>query len=192
MFDFHLAYLNGVLDDDEIIYMEQPPHHEIKERSRYVVKLKKSLYGLKQAGRKWYNSLCCSLVKIGFTRSTADPGVFYVQVGGGMIVLAIHVDDTPIAGSTAKLVNEFKGRIDEKFKITDLGSISWLLGLSIERDCAARTLYISQRSYIESIICRFNLEEAKSLTIPISAFPAWPEAVSQAKPGQNRPSQARP
>jgi hypothetical protein len=61
-----------------------------------------------------------------------------------MIVLAIHVDDTPIAGSTAKLVNEFKGRIDEKFKITDLGSISWLLGLSIERDRAARTLYISQ------------------------------------------------
>ena len=147
--------------------MEQPPHHEEKERSRYVVKLKKSLYGLKQAGRKWYDSLCRSLAEIGFVRSTADPAVFYIRVGADVVVLAIHVDDTTITGSTAKLVNEFKGRIDQKFKITDLGSISWLLGLAIERDRVARTLYISQRSYIESIIRRFNLEDAKPLTIPI-------------------------
>ena len=167
MFDFHSAYLNGVLDDDEEIYMEQPPHHEEKERSRYVVKLKKSLYGLKQAGRKWYDSLCRSLAEIGFVRSAADPAVFYIRVGADVVVLAIHVDDTTITGSTAKLVNEFKGRIDQKFKITDLGSISWLLGLAIERDRVARTLYISQRSYIESIIRRFNLEDAKPLTIPI-------------------------
>src|SRR6202522_2421061 len=164
MFDFHSAYLNGVLDDDEIIYMEQPPHHEIKERSRYVVELKKSLYALKQARRKWYNSLCRSLAEIGFTKFVADPAVFHVQVRGDVVVIAIHIDDTPITGSTAKLVSEFKGRIDQKFKITDLGSISWLLGLSIERDRAARTLYIFQRSYIESIIRRFNLEEAKSLS----------------------------
>ena len=42
-------------------------------------------------------------------------------------MLAIHVDDTTITGSTTKLVNEFKGQINEKFQITDLGSISWLL-----------------------------------------------------------------
>jgi hypothetical protein len=167
MFDFHSAYLNGVLDDNEDIYMEQPPHHEIKERSRYVVKLKKSIYGLKQAGRKWYDSLCRSLAEIGFSRSMADPAVFYIRVGGDVVVLAIHVDDTTITGSTAKLVNEFKGRINEKFQITDLGSISWLLGLAIKRDRSMRTLYISQKSYIESIIRRFNLEDAKSLTIPI-------------------------
>ena len=52
MFDFHLAYLNGILDEGKTIYMEQPPHHEIVNRTRHVVKLNKSLYGLKQAGRK--------------------------------------------------------------------------------------------------------------------------------------------
>jgi len=167
MFDFHSAYLNGVLDDNEDIYMEQPPYHEVKNCSQYVVKLKKSLYGLKQAGRKWYDSLCRSLAEIGFTRSMADPAVFYIRVGADVVVLAIHVDDTTITGSAIKLVNEFKGRINEKFKITDLGSISWLLGLSIERNRATRTLYISQKAYIESIICRFNLDDAKSLTIPM-------------------------
>ena len=78
MFDFHSAYLNGVLNEGEIIYIEQPPYHEVADRSRYVVKLHKSLYGLKQAGRKWYDTLCSSLADIGFKRSMADPAVFYV------------------------------------------------------------------------------------------------------------------
>ena len=56
MFDFHSAYLNGVLNDGETIYMEQPPYYEIADRACYVVKLQKSLYGLKQAGRKWYDT----------------------------------------------------------------------------------------------------------------------------------------
>ena len=66
MFDFHLAYLNGVLSDGETIYMEQPPHHEVADHTRYVMKLHKSLYGLKQAGKKWYDTLSGSLVAIGF------------------------------------------------------------------------------------------------------------------------------
>ena len=57
MFDFHSAYLNGILNDGETIYMEQPPYHKVADRARYIVKLQKSLYGLKQAGRKWYDTL---------------------------------------------------------------------------------------------------------------------------------------
>jgi histone deacetylase 1/2 len=64
MFDFHSAYLNGTLDED--IYMEQPPDYEQADRQRYVVKLHKTLYGLKQAGKKWYDTLCRSLTEIGF------------------------------------------------------------------------------------------------------------------------------
>jgi hypothetical protein len=52
MFDFHSAYLNGQLDDDKVVYMEQPPEFEEANRQKYVVKLLKALYGLKQSGRK--------------------------------------------------------------------------------------------------------------------------------------------
>lgn len=129
MFDFHSAYLNGILDDGEDIYMEQPPHRETVDRSRYVVKLRKALYGLKQAGRKWYDTLCNSLGELGFKKSMADPAVFYVHVGNEIVILFIHVDDSTITGSSI-----------------DLGSISWLLGLAIGRDRAAHTLFISQQS----------------------------------------------
>src|SRR5271168_196197 len=167
MFDFHSAYLNGILDDGETIYMEQPPHHEVADRARYVVKLRKSLYGLKQAGRKWYDTLCHSIADIGFQRSMADPAVFFAHVGNDTVILFIHVDDTTITGSSSLLINEFKKRITKRFDITNLGEISWLLGLAIVRDRTKRTLSISQKSYIESLLRRFNLEDAKNLTVPI-------------------------
>src|SRR5271155_1220654 len=101
MFDFNSAYLNGILDDGETMYMEQLSHHEVADRSRYLVKLQKSLYGLKQTGRKWYDTLCHSLADIGFQRSMADPAVFYAHVEKDMVVLFIHVDDTTITGSSS-------------------------------------------------------------------------------------------
>ena len=169
MFDFHLAYLNGVLDDEETIYMEQPPHHEIANHSRYVVKLQKSLYGLKQAGRKWYETLHKALVNIGFQRSTVDPAVFYTRVGEDVAILFIHVDDTTITSSSLHLIEESERQIGNIFTITHLGPVSWLLGLAISRNHSKQTLSLSQVSYINSIICRFNMEDAKPLSSPMDS-----------------------
>ena len=122
MFDFHLAYLNGILDDGETIHMEQPPHHEVADCTHYVLKLQKSLYGLKQASRKWYNTLCGLLTRIGFQRSLADPAIPFAHIGKNVVILFIHVDDTTITESSTGLNKEFKKQIGEHFEITDLGS----------------------------------------------------------------------
>ena len=167
MFDFHSAYLNGVLDEGETIYMEQPPHHEIA--SRYVVKLQKSLYGLKQAGRKWYDTLCASLATVGFQKSMADSAVFYVHIGDDIVILFIHVNDTTITGSSLCLIDEYERRIGNIFVITHLGPVSWLLGLAITRNRSKQTLHLSQEAYINSIIHCFNLEDAKSMSTPIDS-----------------------
>ena len=165
MFDFYSAYLNGILDDREMIYMEQPPHHEVADHTCYVLKLQKSLYGLKQAGRKWYNTLCGLLTGIGFQRSLADPAIFFAYIGGNVVILFIHVDNTTITGSSTSLNKEFKKWIGEHFEITDLESTLWLLGLAIERDRTMQTLSISQKSYIKTILRHFGLEDAKPLSI---------------------------
>ena len=57
-FDFDSAYLNTVLGDDEVIYLEQPPGYETKDRRKFVYRLLKGLYGLKQGARNWYLALC--------------------------------------------------------------------------------------------------------------------------------------
>ena len=66
MFNFHSAFLNGELDSDEEVFMEQPQGYEESDKNQYVCKLFKSLYRLKQAGRKWYDALCKALADIGF------------------------------------------------------------------------------------------------------------------------------
>ena len=69
-FDFNGAYLNGELDDNEEIYMKPPPGY-ISEGEQ-VKHLLKSLYGLKQAGRKWYDTLSRALTDLGFQVNNAD------------------------------------------------------------------------------------------------------------------------
>jgi len=80
MFDFHSALLNGKLNGDEEVFMEQPPGYEDSNRMKCCLKLYKSIYGLKQAGRKWYKIVCHTLADLGPKRSEADQAVFYVQV----------------------------------------------------------------------------------------------------------------
>jgi Reverse transcriptase (RNA-dependent DNA polymerase) len=84
-----------------------------------------------------------------------------------MVILFIHVDDTTITGSSVDLVRRYEQQIREIFDITHLGPVSWLLGLAITQDHSKQRLSISQKAYINSIICCFNLEDAKPLSIPI-------------------------
>ena len=86
--DFHPAFLNGELNVDEDIYME-PPHHTVKNPNIFVIKLHKLLYGRKQAGKKWYNSLSHSLTDIRFQKSEVDPAVFYAHINNDIIILAM-------------------------------------------------------------------------------------------------------
>ena len=64
MFDFHSAFLNVQLDEDEEVFMEQPPGYEESDLQKYCIKLYKSLYGLKQAGQKWYKIICRTLAEL--------------------------------------------------------------------------------------------------------------------------------
>ena len=167
MFDFHSAFLNGELDSDEEVFMEQPQGYEELDKKRYVCKLLKSLYGLKQAGRKWYDALCKALADIGFNRSEADPAVFYARKDNNITILACHVDDCTITGSSQVLIQNYKDKLKEKYSLTDLGPANWLLEIKITRNLEARTISLSQSSYIDSILTRFNFTDLKPFATPM-------------------------
>ena len=126
--------LNGKLDSDEEVFMKQPQGYEESDKQRYVCKLFKSLYRLKQAGRKWYDALCIALAKVGFKRSEADPAVFYTHQGNEITILACHVNDCTITGSSQVLVQSYKDKLKQKYSLMDLGPANWLLGIKITRD----------------------------------------------------------
>jgi hypothetical protein len=167
VFDFHGVYLNGELDEGENVYMEQPPEYETADRRIFVLKLNKALYGLKQGGQKWYDTLYRTLMKLGLKRAKTDYGIFYTHIGQDIILLAIHVNDCVLTGSNLDLLTEFKQKIGAIYKLTDMGPISWLLGIKVTRDHKSRTLSLSQASYIESIICCFNFDDLKPISTPL-------------------------
>lgn len=166
-FDFDQAFLNSTLGDDEIIYLEQPPRYQTKDRRNWVWRLLKSLYGLKQGSKNWYNAMHRALSELGFTRSEADHGVFFKRVGKDIIILAVHVDDGMVTGNNAMLIKKFKEDINKKYKITDLGPVYSLLGFKITRDLANKTISLSQMAYIEAIITKYNFNDLKPSAIPM-------------------------
>lgn len=157
-FDFNGAYLNGELDDNEEIYMYPPPGYD--NDGTTVKRLRKSLYGLKQAGRKWYDTLSRALANLGFCVSQADPGVFLARIDEDILILAVHVDDCIFTGSSSDLVAQYKDKINSCYALTDLGPVHWLLGIKITRDRDAHTISLSQASYIDAILARFALADA--------------------------------
>ena len=121
-FDFNGAYLNGELDEHEEIYMQFPPGYDTPKENM-VKWLHKSLYGLKQAGRRWYDTLARALADHGFRVTQADPGVFYCRIEDHILILAIHIDDCIFTGDSAKLIAEYKNKLNKCYALTDLGPV---------------------------------------------------------------------
>ena len=77
--DIKSAYLYGEVTNEENLYLRLPPGNLLPNLPKgYVLKLKKTLYGLKQAGCHWYKKLCEILIKgLNLTKSSYDNAVFY-------------------------------------------------------------------------------------------------------------------
>ena len=103
LMDVVIAYLYGSLDND--IYMKilegykMPETYNPTSRSMYSIKLQKSLYGLKQSGRMWYNCLSEYLLKEGFENNPICPCVFIKKSESGFAIVSIYVDDLNLVGT---------------------------------------------------------------------------------------------
>jgi hypothetical protein len=93
--------------------------------------------------------------------------VFTAQVGTDLLILAVHVDDCILTGSSASLIEEYKGKLNNEYALTDLGPVHWLLGIKVTRDREERTISLSQSAYIDTILARFSLSDAKPVSSPM-------------------------
>jgi len=104
-----------------------------------------------------------------FARSEVDQAVFYRRdVGKGiLIIVLVHVDDCSIVGSSQPLIDQFKIEIEKCVEITDLGELHWILGIEVKRIREDRKILLSQRSYIDSILRRYGLDNVKPISTPM-------------------------
>jgi transposase InsO family protein len=166
--DVKTAFLNGNLEED--IYMEQPEGFAKKGQVRKVCKLQKSLYGLKQAGRAWYQKIDSTLTtEMGFDRTHSDSCVYVLQKDGILIIMAIYVDDLIILANDLPALEKLKTDLAERFEMKDLGEAQFCLGIQIVRDRARKTISINQSVYIEGILKKFGMAECKPIGTPLDA-----------------------
>ncbi|MGQ3285925.1 reverse transcriptase domain-containing protein, partial [Bosea sp. (in: a-proteobacteria)] len=168
--DFETAFLNGVLEEHEVIYVQQPEGFR-EGSSNTVCRLHKALYGLRQAPRAWHARLCEELLAMNFKSSEADPALFTLHLPSGTVYLLVYVDDCLLCtqqGDTTGLAY-VKQKLSSVFKLKDLGEARCFLGMQIVRDRAEGTILISQQKLIHELVTTHSMSNAHSKTLPMAA-----------------------
>jgi hypothetical protein len=116
--------------------MEVPPGVDIQgEKKKYCLKLKKNIYGTKQAGRVWNKYLHKGLSKLGYVASKIDPCMYYK----GKSIFMLYVDDGIFAGPDKAEIENLIIGLQKEFNITDEGDLTEYLGVLVEKQKDGRT-----------------------------------------------------
>ena len=162
--DVKSAYLNAEIDCE--IFMKQPQGYVKLDNNNepLVCRLNKSLYGLKQSGRNWNIMLHSFLLDIGFKQSLADNCVYIKYEDNVKTIIIVWVDDLIIAASDDNTLNDVKSSLSEKFKMKDLGKLSWFLGFQF--DFIDSDIIMSQRNYVGKMLSKYNMNDCKTKSLP--------------------------
>ena len=163
--DVKTAFLNAPVDEDVWVY--QAPgfedNHPVTGKPQ-VLKLRKSLYGLRQSPRNWNNTFACAIESIGFKSIYSDPCVYVYGSGKEYVVLSIYVDDVLLLGVDPSVVKNIREQLMNKFSMTNLGSASLVLGMEIEQGDGY--IKVSQGNYVNSILRKFDFHDSNPAPTP--------------------------
>ena len=163
--DVKTAFLHGELK--EVVYVSQPEGFEKKGQENKVYRLNKALYGLRQAPRAWNTKLNKILVELKFDKCTKEPSVYKKLVNGHLLIVAVYVDDLFVTGTSREVIEEFKKRMASKFDMSDLGVLTYYLGIEVHQHEEGITL--SQAQYALKIVEEAGMSQCNSVQTPMEA-----------------------
>ena len=146
--------------------MTIPPGLENRSNNRQVCKLKKSLYGLKQSPRAWFDRFARTVTANGYQQCQADHTLFVKhQSGGKMAILIVYVNDIILTGDDSEEILSLKRLLATEFEIKDLGTLRYFLGMEVAR--SKEGIVISQRKYILDLLSETGLLGCKPADTPM-------------------------
>ena len=162
--DVKTAYLNADIDYE--VFIKQPEGYEQTGDSgeKLYCRLNKSIYGLKQSGRLWNSVLNDYLIGNGFQKSSVDSCLYLMNSDSHAVRIIVFVDDIIIACDDLSLLSDVKAMLNQRFKMSDLGELTWFLGMEFERE--PECIAVNQRMYLTNVLTKHGMGECKPASTP--------------------------
>jgi len=158
------AFLNGFLEEE--ICIDQPMGYELKGHEDKVLKLNKVLYGLKQAPRAWYSRIDGYFLKNGFAKCPHEYAIYVkIKESGDTFIVCLYVDDLIFTGNNPKMFEDFKQAMNKEFEMTDIGLISYYLGIEIKQ--GEDGIFVNQEKFAKEILKKFKMEDCAKVKTPV-------------------------
>ncbi|CAM9894680.1 unnamed protein product, partial [Heterosigma akashiwo] len=160
-FDVSTAYLCGRLKEPR--YMEIPLGilSNIDHHNKFILKLKKAVYGLPEAGNVWNSTFDARVTDevMKFKRCISAPALYYKKENDGIIFLTLHTDDGKLFSSNDDLMENTLDQLAEKFKIKRLGLGKEYLGM--EQIMDNQQLLWHNKQKVMALISEFSHEDIR-------------------------------
>ncbi|KAK1686445.1 hypothetical protein QYE76_047293 [Lolium multiflorum] len=136
--DVKTAFLNGDLNKE--VYVDQSPGFKVAVQEHKVLRLQKALYCLKQAPRAWNAKRDARLSSFGFMCCPSEQAMYAHGDGTSRLLVGVYVDDLIITGNDNKEISRFKDEMASSFKMSDLGLLTFYLGIEVHQDNTGITI----------------------------------------------------
>ncbi|GJZ47738.1 retrovirus-related pol polyprotein from transposon TNT 1-94 [Tanacetum coccineum] len=163
LMDVKTTFLNGELKEE--VYVSQPEGFVDPDHPTHVYRLKKTLYGLKQSPRVWYDTLSRFLLDNKFSNGAVDPTLFTRKTGKHILLVQIYVDDIIFSSTDPKAHDIFSIKMSSKFQMSMMGQMSFFLGLQVSQNPGG--IFINQSKFALEILKKFGMDSCDPVDTPM-------------------------
>jgi len=147
------------------MYLEQPPGFEKKGKENWVMKLFKSIYGMKQASRVWNQTFNKAVESWGFKWLPCEWCIYHRHTPTGTTIFVF--DDIISASSSPSKTEVFRNELKSVWEISDLGLVKYALRIAITRDSPSHSIFLSQTTLIDRVVEQFGQKDAHPANTPM-------------------------
>ena len=168
------AFTQATLDQD--IYAEQPEGFE--QGMMLVCKLNKAVYGLKQASYLWQKDVKAFMIINSWTPCKLDENLYYrYSHTNHLMMVGTYVDDILSAyhPDDKKEFMLFVDSMKKRFTLKEIGAPTSILGMRVLYDTRQRVLSLDHYQYIDQLLLKYNMKNAKISATPASEELLGPE-----------------
>ncbi|TIC91628.1 Retrovirus-related Pol polyprotein from transposon TNT 1-94 [Colletotrichum higginsianum] len=162
-FDVVNAFLNSILESDNVVYVELPEGYRIPGK---IARLKRALYGLRDAPLLWFITFTDALKDLSMVACDEDQCIY--QSADKKVILVFYVDDFKVIyhKSHEKEADRIINGIKDKFELKE-SPPEYYLGVRIIRNRQRRKIYLLQDAYAERTAKRFDLTDGLPPSTPL-------------------------